>query len=68
MKLIFTGTPEYLAPELLLSKPHDSGVDWWALGVCFYEFLTGETPFYDNNIKNIFSSILEQEGNFIMVI
>jgi len=55
------GTPEYLAPELLLSKPHDSGVDWWALGVCFYEFLTGETPFYDNNIKNIFSSILEQE-------
>lgn len=31
------GTPEYIAPEVVLSKGHDAGVDWWSLGVLLYE-------------------------------
>ncbi|XP_066243657.1 serine/threonine-protein kinase greatwall isoform X3 [Saccopteryx leptura] len=41
------GTPDYLAPELLLGRAHGPAVDWWALGVCLFEFLTGIPPFND---------------------
>ena len=39
------GTPEYLAPELLMMKGHGYGVDWWALGVLLYEMVVGVAPF-----------------------
>lgn len=39
------GTPEYLAPELLMMKGHGHGVDWWALGVLLYEMVVGVAPF-----------------------
>lgn len=35
------GTPEYLAPEIIMSAGHDKGVDWWALGVLIFEMLAG---------------------------
>lgn len=54
------GTPDYLAPELLLRKGHDCGVDWWALGVCFYEFVTGIPPFNDGSPQEVFKNILER--------
>eukprot|EP00947_MAST-08B_sp_MAST-8B-sp1_P003267 g3267.t1 len=41
------GTPEYLAPELLQSRPHGRPVDIWGLGVLTYELLFGHTPFVD---------------------
>lgn len=40
------GTPEYLAPEIILSKGHDKGVDYWAYGILIYEMLVGRSPFY----------------------
>merc|ERR1711933_350803 len=40
------GTPEYLAPEIILSKGHDKGVDYWAFGVLVFEMLVGRSPFY----------------------
>lgn len=41
------GTPEYLAPEIVLGKGHDKGVDWWAVGVLIYEICCGISPFAD---------------------
>ncbi|KAM3860360.1 serine/threonine-protein kinase greatwall [Diretmus argenteus] len=60
------GTPDYLAPELLLGKPHGSGqcefmVDWWALGVCLFEFLTGVPPFNDETPHLVFQNILKRD-------
>lgn len=43
------GTPEYLAPEIILNMGHDHGVDMWALGVLLYEMCTGSTPFNSGN-------------------
>ncbi|XP_028393875.1 serine/threonine-protein kinase greatwall-like [Dendronephthya gigantea] len=55
------GTPDYLAPEVLLQLDHGVGVDWWALGVCLYEFLTGIPPFSDETPELIFKHIMENE-------
>ncbi|KAM6412873.1 serine/threonine-protein kinase greatwall isoform 2-T2 [Pluvialis apricaria] len=55
------GTPDYLAPELLLAKPHGSAVDWWALGVCLFEFLTGIPPFNDETPTQVFQNILKRD-------
>ena len=35
------GTPEYLAPEIIMSCGHNHGVDWWALGILLFEMLAG---------------------------
>ncbi|XP_048367876.1 serine/threonine-protein kinase greatwall [Sphaerodactylus townsendi] len=55
------GTPDYLAPELLLAKAHGPAVDWWALGVCLFEFLTGIPPFNDETPSQVFQNILKRD-------
>jgi serine/threonine protein kinase len=56
----FVGTPDYLAPEVLLGTGHSFSVDWWALGVIVFEFLTGIPPFNDETEQNIFENILNR--------
>lgn len=52
------GTPEYLSPELVLSKGHNKSVDYWALGCLIYELLVGTTPFQDQQQPKIFEKII----------
>ena len=52
------GTPDYIAPEILLHKPHTTAADWWSLGACFYEMVAGVPPFHDTNVPDIFRNIL----------
>ncbi|CAK9304174.1 unnamed protein product [Gordionus sp. m RMFG-2023] len=52
------GTPEYLAPEIIQSKGHNKGVDWWALGILIYEMIIGYPPFYDTTSYGIYEKIM----------
>ncbi len=52
------GTPEYLAPEVILNRGHDMCCDWWTLGIIIFEFLSGSPPFYDENQYKVYEKIL----------
>ncbi|KAI9265936.1 kinase-like domain-containing protein [Sporodiniella umbellata] len=53
------GTPDYLAPEIIISKGYTKAVDWWGLGVLIFEMVTGKAPFLDKNPVNLYQKILE---------
>jgi len=53
------GTPEYLAPEVIQSKGHTTAVDWWALGILIYEFLTGYPPFWSASPIEIYKQCVD---------
>jgi serine/threonine protein kinase len=58
------GTPEYIAPEVLLNKGHGKGVDWWTLGILLYEMMAGQPPFVDDDPMGIYQQILAGKVTF----
>jgi serum/glucocorticoid-regulated kinase 2 len=60
----FCGTPEYLAPEMVMHQGHDFSVDWWALGILIYEMLIGVTPFYNRERKLLLLKIRQSKVVF----
>ena len=58
------GTPEYLAPEILLNKGHGKPVDWWTLGIILYEMAAGIDPFSDEDPMAIYQKILKGKVKF----
>ncbi|XP_043247452.1 cAMP-dependent protein kinase catalytic subunit 1-like isoform X4 [Amphibalanus amphitrite] len=52
------GTPEYLAPEIILSKGYNKAVDWWAMGVLIYEMAAGYPPFFADQPIQIYERIV----------
>ncbi|GCE97045.1 camp-dependent protein kinase catalytic subunit [Zygosaccharomyces mellis] len=58
------GTPDYIAPEVISTKPYNKSVDWWSFGIYIYEMLAGYTPFYDANAMKTYENILNAEVKF----
>lgn len=58
------GTAEYLAPEIVNSKGHGKGADWWALGIVIYEMLAGYPPFFADNPFEIYQKILKAQPKY----
>lgn len=52
------GTPDYIAPEVITTKPYNKSVDWWSLGILIFEMLAGFTPFYDPTPMKTYEKIL----------
>ena len=56
------GTPEFLAPEILLGKGHGFAVDFWALGILVYELFFTRGPFFNNNPLKMYLNVIS--GSF----
>ncbi|XP_028299721.1 microtubule-associated serine/threonine-protein kinase 2, partial [Gouania willdenowi] len=55
------GTPEYIAPEVILRQGYGKPVDWWAMGVILYEFLVGCPPFFGDTPEELFGQVISDE-------
>ncbi|KAM3294523.1 hypothetical protein ACQJBY_031433 [Aegilops geniculata] len=55
------GTPDYLAPEILLGTGHGTSADWWSVGVILFELLVGIPPFNAEHPQTIFDNILNRK-------
>ncbi|XP_018609053.1 microtubule-associated serine/threonine-protein kinase 2-like isoform X3 [Scleropages formosus] len=55
------GTPEYIAPEVILRQGYGKPVDWWAMGVILYEFLVGCAPFFGDTPEELFGQVISDK-------
>lgn len=58
------GTPEYIAPEIILNQGHGKQVDWWALGILLFELAAGYPPFEDDDPMNLYCKILNNKPRY----
>ncbi|XP_034566128.1 microtubule-associated serine/threonine-protein kinase 3 isoform X2 [Notolabrus celidotus] len=58
------GTPEYIAPEVILRQGYGKPVDWWAMGIILYEFLVGCVPFFGDTPEELFGQVISDEINW----
>lgn len=58
------GTPNYLAPEIILNKGYNYSVDFWSLGVILFQMLVGRDPFYSSDPMLIYQNILINKIKF----
>ena len=55
------GTPDYMAPEIILNKGHGKAVDWWTAGILLFEMLTGFPPFEGNGAIDLYKKIVHAQ-------
>ncbi|XP_029003107.1 microtubule-associated serine/threonine-protein kinase 3-like isoform X2 [Betta splendens] len=55
------GTPEYIAPEVILRQGYGKPVDWWSMGIILYEFLVGCVPFFGDTPEELFGQVVSDE-------
>lgn len=60
----FVGTPEYVAPEIILQKGHNKSVDIWCFGILLYEMTFGLPPFYNKNQNVMLNWVVKLDPTF----
>lgn len=55
------GTPEYIAPEVILRQGYGKPVDWWSMGIILYELLIGCVPFFGETPEELFAHVINDE-------
>ena len=61
---VFCGSPEYMAPEMILKQKYTRMIDYYALGALLYEMIGGIPPFYAKKRKDIFNNIVNRDPKF----
>lgn len=56
------GTPQYIAPEVILRQGYGKPVDWWSMGVVLYEFLVGCAPFFGETPDELFAQAINRKS------